>query len=147
MEVISCSNPCKMKSKEQVEGVCKLLSQNIEIIASLRFNHCKLASEFVNAICESLPVKDLPTQRIQHFTFSVPAGLKSFLSSARCLCTADFRDCDLQQNSARMIFSALFDASSNICFWTSQKTIYLAGFLISNGNFQVIYMLIQENAH
>ncbi|KAK1353010.1 hypothetical protein POM88_052848 [Heracleum sosnowskyi] len=82
-----------IKSKEQVEGVCKLLSQNIETMASLRFNHCKLSSEFVNAICESLLVKDLPTHRIQHFTFntsrlleadsiSIPAGLKSFLSSA-----------------------------------------------------------------
>ncbi|KAK1353008.1 NACHT, LRR and PYD domains-containing protein 14 [Heracleum sosnowskyi] len=116
-----------IKSKEQVEGVCKLLSQNIETMASLRFNHCKLSSEFVNAICESLLVKDLPTHRIQHFTFntsrlleadsiSIPAGLKSFLSSARCLCTADFRDSELQQNFARMIFSALFDASSNIAF-------------------------------
>ncbi|KAK1381088.1 hypothetical protein POM88_027832 [Heracleum sosnowskyi] len=153
-------------------------------MASLRFNHCKLSSEFVNAICESLLVKDLPTHRIQHFTFntsrlleadsiSIPAGLKSFLLSAscmvhgsygslgfprtgtqinpdldrrgyhipertnnrvtmgvsifaallwhwwlspRCLCTADFRDCELQQNFSRMIFSALFDASSNIAF-------------------------------
>ncbi|WOG85922.1 hypothetical protein DCAR_0105115 [Daucus carota subsp. sativus] len=116
-----------IKSKEQVEGVCKLLSQNVETLSSLHFNHCKLSAEFVNAICDSLFLKDIPTHRIQHFTvntsrllefnsISIPTGLKSLLSSARCLCTADFRDSELRQNSARTVFSALFDASSNIAF-------------------------------
>ncbi|KAK1353011.1 hypothetical protein POM88_052849 [Heracleum sosnowskyi] len=36
-----------IKSKEQVEGVGKLLS---ETLASLRFNHCKLSSEFVTTL-------------------------------------------------------------------------------------------------
>ncbi|KAF1002434.1 hypothetical protein AG4045_001734 [Apium graveolens] len=71
-----------IKSKEQVEGVCKLLSQNTETMASLQF----IIASFLRSLS-------------MQYAFSL-----------------DFRDCELKQSSARMIFSALFDASSNIAF-------------------------------
>ncbi|KAM7501543.1 hypothetical protein LguiB_000447 [Lonicera macranthoides] len=113
-----------IKSKEHVEGLCKLLNQNSETITSLEFIHCKLSSAFMNAICDSLRTKGHQT-RIQHFSiktssflgkdsFTLPVGLASLLSSAKSLKSLSFCDDRLQQNFVKMVFTTLLDASSGI---------------------------------
>ena len=77
----------------QMDGLCQLLQQNNETLSSLEFIFCNLSSASLNAICDSLRVKDMQTYRIQHFSItntvlernplSLPHGLVSFLSSGR----------------------------------------------------------------
>lgn len=73
------------------------MSQNCETLTSVKIIHSKLSSDYVNAICDSLHMKGLRTHGIQIFSintssfleansFSIPVGLESFLSSARCVC-------------------------------------------------------------
>lgn len=78
----------------QVDGLCKLLNQNSESLASLEFFHCKLSPAAIDKICGSLLIKGLHIHGIQHFSIntvslleknpvSLPPGLVSFLSSGR----------------------------------------------------------------
>lgn len=77
----------------QIEGLLQLLRQNNETLSSLEFIYCNLSSGSLNAICDSLRMKDTQTYRIQNFSISntilernpvsLPDGLVSFLSSCR----------------------------------------------------------------
>ncbi|KAK9281438.1 hypothetical protein L1049_004340 [Liquidambar formosana] len=115
----------RIKSKEHVDGLCKLLRQNSETLRSLEFVHCKLSTTFVSEICESLHMTGLQTHRIEHFSvkasrfletnpISLPVGLVSFLSSRRSLRSLTFCDNRLGKNFAKMVFNTLLDASSNL---------------------------------
>ncbi|GAV63852.1 LRR_6 domain-containing protein [Cephalotus follicularis] len=116
---------CWIRSKEHVDGLCKLLIQNSETLTSLQFIHCKLSSSFVNAICGSLHRKSMQTHGIQHFSVhtssflendpvALPPQLVSFLSSGRSLCSLKFCDDHLDRNFARMVFGILLDTSSSL---------------------------------
>lgn len=78
----------------QVDGLCKLLKQNVKTLKSIEFIHCKLSTSFVNCICESLSVEGVSTHGIHHFSiktssflerdsFPLPVGLASFLATGR----------------------------------------------------------------
>ncbi|GMY06158.1 protein nlrc3 [Fagus crenata] len=114
-----------IRSKEHIDGLCKLLNQNSETLTSLEFIHCKLSSDFVNAICGSLLIKSMQSHGIQHFSintssllennlFSLPVGLSSFLSSGRSLCSLKFCDNQLGRNFAKLVFNTILDVSSSI---------------------------------
>ncbi|PON51406.1 LRR domain containing protein [Parasponia andersonii] len=114
-----------IRSKDQVGGLCKLLSQNIETLSSLEFVHCKLSSASIDEICGSLVVDSVPTHGIQNFSIStssfvetnpvsLPLGLVSFLSSGRSLCSLKFSYNHLGRNFAEMVFNTLCDASSGL---------------------------------
>ncbi|PWA47269.1 5'-deoxyadenosine deaminase [Artemisia annua] len=47
-----------------VEGLCKILEQKKETLASLEFVGCKLPAHLVTAICESLHVKGFETNAV-----------------------------------------------------------------------------------
>ncbi|PWA52473.1 Leucine-rich repeat, ribonuclease inhibitor subtype [Artemisia annua] len=83
-----------LTSKKQVEGLCKLLEQKKETLASLEFVGCKLPAHLVTEICESLHVKGFETNVIKTFSitrskfldssyFPFPFGLESLLTAAR----------------------------------------------------------------
>ncbi|KAI7752879.1 hypothetical protein M8C21_011595, partial [Ambrosia artemisiifolia] len=85
-----------LKSKEQVDGLCKLLEKKKDTLASLEFVHCKLPANLVTAICESLHVKGFETNVIKSFSikrssflacsyFPLPVGLESLLITTRCV--------------------------------------------------------------
>ncbi|KAL6968092.1 hypothetical protein U1Q18_033895 [Sarracenia purpurea var. burkii] len=91
-----------IKSKEHVEGLCKLLYQNRETLKSLEFFHCNFSSTFVDTICDSLRIEALQTHTIERFSinssrfletdrFSLPVGLASFLSSGRYISQSHFK--------------------------------------------------------
>lgn len=113
-----------IKSTEHMDGLCQLLQQNNETLSSLEFIFCNLSSASLNAICDSLRVKDMQTYRIQHFSItntvlernpvSLPHGLVSFLSSGRSLCSLKFSDNRLGKNFAKLVFNTLLDASSRL---------------------------------
>lgn len=86
----------------QVDGLCKLLNQNSESLASLEFLHCKLSPAAIDKICGSLFIKGLQIHRIQHFSIntvsfleinpvSLPPGLVSFLSLGRYISYSKFK--------------------------------------------------------
>ncbi|GAB4824835.1 hypothetical protein Ancab_007705 [Ancistrocladus abbreviatus] len=81
-------------TKEQVGGLCRILSQNSETITSLEFVNCKLSSSFIDAICDSLFLKGKQSHGVKQFTIqaskftdanmnSLPDKFVSFLSSGR----------------------------------------------------------------
>ncbi|KAF8388328.1 hypothetical protein HHK36_026994 [Tetracentron sinense] len=115
----------RIKSKEHVNGVCKLLNQNNETLSSIEFIHCKLPSTSLNAIFDSLYLKGTKTHGVQHFSIkvssflktnpvSVPPGLLSFLSSGRSLCSLNFCDNHLGPNFAKVVFDILLETSSGL---------------------------------
>lgn len=86
----------------QIDGLCKLLSQNSESLTSLELIHCKLSSASIDEICCSLSRKSVQTHGINSFSIStsnfletnplcLPLGLVSFLSSGRYVCYSNFR--------------------------------------------------------
>lgn len=86
----------------QIDGLCKLLNQNSESLTSLEFIHCKLSSDSINAICSSLPTKNVQTHGIKNFSIntsnfletnpvSLPLGLVSFLTSGRYVYFSNIR--------------------------------------------------------
>lgn len=114
-----------IRSREHVDGICKLLNQNKETLTSLEFIHCKLSSDFVNALCDFLLIKSVQTDGIQNFSISassfvennllsLPVGLESFLSSGRSLCSLKLCDNQLGPKFANRVFNTLLNASSSI---------------------------------
>lgn len=78
----------------QVEGLCKLISQNYRSLKSIKFIHCKFTVASFNAICDVLCMHSPQALIMQHFSIktssflnnnflSLPAGLISLLSSGR----------------------------------------------------------------
>ncbi|KAF7804571.1 protein NLRC3 [Senna tora] len=114
-----------IRSKEQIDGLCKLLTQHSKTLSSLEFAHCTLSSDFVNAICGSIVLNGAQRHGIHHFsinassfpdlgTVSLPSGLKSFLSSGRSLSSLKFSDNNLGWNFAKALFSTLLNLPSSI---------------------------------
>ncbi|KAL6563791.1 hypothetical protein OROGR_002750 [Orobanche gracilis] len=114
-----------IKSNDHVEGLCKLLNQNVETLRSIDFIHCKLSPTFINAIFSSLHIKGLHAHGIEHFSIKrssflqtdsspVPVGLISFLTSGRSLHSLILCDDQLARNFGRVIFNSLLDASACI---------------------------------
>ncbi|KVI12316.1 NACHT, LRR and PYD domains-containing protein 13 isoform X1 [Cynara cardunculus var. scolymus] len=114
-----------IKSKEQVEGLCKVLEQNKETLASIEFIHCKLPASLVTAICESLHVKDFETNVIKNFSikrssfldssyFPLPLGLESLLSAASGLTSLVLSDNHMWWKTAKMVFDTLLDTDSGL---------------------------------
>ncbi|KAL4351978.1 hypothetical protein GQ457_06G028490 [Hibiscus cannabinus] len=114
-----------IRSMEYVDGLCKLLNQNCRTLTSLEFVHCKITSNFMDAICGSFYMSGVETHQIQNFSISSSSfhemdpvslahSLASFLSSGRSLGSLKLRDNHLDWNFARRIFSTVLDASSNL---------------------------------
>ncbi|KAG2712084.1 hypothetical protein I3760_04G108300 [Carya illinoinensis] len=113
-----------IRSKEHFDGICRLLNQNSETLTSIEFIHCKLSSDFFNAICNSLIMKGIQTHGIQNFSIissflesnqvRLPMGLESFLSSGRSLRSLKLCDSQLGRNFVNMAFNTLLNTSSSI---------------------------------
>ncbi|KAL1834874.1 hypothetical protein ACET3Z_004525 [Daucus carota] len=111
-----------VKSKKQVDGLHKILTQSVKTLVSLRFENCQIPSKFFSKICNSLLAEDRRTHKIKHFRVNssrsfeagLPTRVVSFLSSARSLCTVDFCDSNLSRDSAKKVFNELSEASSDI---------------------------------
>ncbi|XP_047315193.1 NACHT, LRR and PYD domains-containing protein 13 isoform X2 [Impatiens glandulifera] len=114
-----------IKSKEHVNGLCRLLRQNNETLKSIALSHCKLSSSLVDEICLSLLKKGLQTHGIKHFAIkssrfsesnqtSSPRGIATFLASGRLLSSLTFSDDRLGPNDAGMVLTTLLDDSSRI---------------------------------
>ncbi|PIA25718.1 hypothetical protein AQUCO_10800009v1 [Aquilegia coerulea] len=115
----------RIKSEEHVNGVCKLLSQNIETLSSLDFIYCRLSSTSLNAICESLFTRGTQTHGIKNFSikasrilesheFSSFSGFLSFLSSGRSLCSLKLCETELGPNFTKTVLDTLLDVSSGV---------------------------------
>lgn len=115
----------RIKSKEHVNGACKLLSQNTATLSSVDFIYCNLPSSALNAICDSLLTTAIQTHSIQEFSIkasnilqtdevSVPSGFLSFLSSGRSLRSLIFCENNLGAHFAKTIFDTLIDVSSDL---------------------------------
>ncbi|KAG2405966.1 uncharacterized protein HKW66_Vig0052210 [Vigna angularis] len=81
-----------IRSKEQIDGLCKLLAQHSRTLTSLVFVHCTFSTDFINAIFGSFVIEGVQKHGIQHLSIisssflepcavSLPSGLVSFLSS------------------------------------------------------------------
>ncbi|XP_073146798.1 uncharacterized protein [Henckelia pumila] len=114
-----------IKSADHVEGLCELLKQNSETLKSVDFIHCKLSSNFVDKIWDSLYIKGLKTHGIECFSIKrssflqtdsspMPVGLTPFLTSGRSLRSLTLCDDHLGPNFARVVFSTLLDSSASI---------------------------------
>ncbi|KAK9055668.1 hypothetical protein SSX86_026753 [Deinandra increscens subsp. villosa] len=112
-----------LKSKEQVEGLCKLLEQSKETLASLEFVHCKLSANLVTEICESLHVKGFETDVIKSISikrsgcldcshFPLPLGLESLLIATSGLTLLILSDNHLWWKTAKLVFDTLLEAES-----------------------------------
>ncbi|XP_076898372.1 uncharacterized protein LOC143551914 isoform X2 [Bidens hawaiensis] len=112
-----------LKSKEQVEGLCKLLEQNKETLASIEFAHCKLPANLVTAICESLHEKGFETNVVKSFSFKrssfldasqfpLPLGLESLLMATSALTSLVLSDNHLWWKTAKLVFDTLLEAES-----------------------------------
>ncbi|KAK8688581.1 hypothetical protein V6N13_087341 [Hibiscus sabdariffa] len=108
-----------------VDGLCILLNQNCRTLTSLEFVHCKITSNFMDAICGSLYMSGAETHQIQNFSISSSSfhemdpvslahSLASFLSSGRSLRSLKLRDNHLDWNFARRIFNTVLAASSSL---------------------------------
>ncbi|KAF5732608.1 hypothetical protein HS088_TW17G00138 [Tripterygium wilfordii] len=128
-----------IRSKEHIDGLCKLLIQNSATLTTLEFIHCSLSSAFVNAIFSSLHRRSGQAQGIQDLSIktsnflepslvSLPLALATFLSSGRPLHSLKFSDNHLDQNCARMVLSALLDASSCLSILDLSEN-HIAGWL------------------
>ncbi|XP_071698617.1 uncharacterized protein [Rutidosis leptorrhynchoides] len=114
-----------LKSKEQVDGLCKLLDQNKETLASVDLVHCKLPATLVSAICDSLHVKGYETNVIKTFSikrssfldsssFPLPLGLESLLIAATNLTSLILSDNHIWWKTAKLIFDTLLEAESGL---------------------------------
>ncbi|PNY10363.1 hypothetical protein L195_g006938 [Trifolium pratense] len=116
--------PCCIGISDDVDGLCKLITQHSRTLKSLEFIHCTVYVDFINAILASVGIKGVPKHGIQHLsivsssfgkcTVSLPSGLESFLSSARSLCSLKLFDNRLGRNFAKALFVTLLEASSSI---------------------------------
>ncbi|PWA69722.1 RNI-like superfamily protein [Artemisia annua] len=88
-----------LTSKKQVEGLCKLLEQKKETLASLEFVGCKLPAHLVTEICESLHVKGFETNVIKT------------ISNLTTLVLSENR---ISSKTAKMLFYTLLDVESGL---------------------------------
>ncbi|KAI3801117.1 hypothetical protein L1987_29220 [Smallanthus sonchifolius] len=127
-----------LKSKEQVAGLCKLLAQNKETLASIEFVHCKLPANLVTAICESLHVKGFETDVIKSFSikrssfldcsdFPLPLGLESLLIATSGLTSLLLSDIHMWWKTAKLVFDTLLEAES--CLQVLDLSENIAGWL------------------
>ncbi|KAK9733850.1 hypothetical protein RND81_04G096700 [Saponaria officinalis] len=111
-------------SQMHVDGVCMILNQNKDTLQSLELTNCKMSSSFVEAIYQSLCVKDTKTHGVKHFAVksskfleanptSLPPKLLTFMTS-RSLVSLEFSDVRIERNCAKLIFSTLIDSSSTL---------------------------------
>nr|XP_043621463.1 uncharacterized protein LOC122593159 isoform X2 [Erigeron canadensis] len=114
-----------LKSKHQVDGLCKLLEQNNETLKSIEFVSCKLLATLVSAICDSLHVKGFKPNVIESFSIKrssfldsqsvpLPLGLESFLMAASNLTSLILSDNHMSGKTAKMVFDTLLDAKSGL---------------------------------
>ncbi|TKY62275.1 NLRC3 protein [Spatholobus suberectus] len=114
-----------IRSKEQIDGLCKLIAQHCRTLTSLEFVHCTLSTDFINAIFGSLVIESVQKHEIQHLsiiassfpepcTVSLPSGLVSFLSSGRSLCSLKLSDNCHGRTFAKALFVTLLNLSSGI---------------------------------
>ncbi|KAG5086490.1 hypothetical protein AAZX31_19G157200 [Glycine max] len=114
-----------IRSKEQIDGLCKLLAQHCRMLTSLEFVHCTLSTDFINAIFGSLVIERVQKHGIQHLSIiatsflepcavSLPSGLMSFLSSGRSLCSLKLSDNQHGRTFAKDLFVTLLNLSSGI---------------------------------
>ncbi|KAL3029217.1 hypothetical protein AAZX31_03G151600 [Glycine max] len=114
-----------IRSKEQIDGLCKLLAQHCRTLTSLEFVHCALSTDFINAIFGSLVIERVQKHGIQHLsiiatsflepcTVSLPSGLVSFLSSGRSLCSLKLSENHHGWTFAKDLFVTLLNLSSGI---------------------------------
>lgn len=114
-----------IKSKEQVNGVCKLLDQNKDTLSTLEFLHCKLPASLVTAICDSLYIKGFETDVIKSFSikrssfldssyFPLPLGLESLVTAASGLTKLTLSDNHIWWKTAKMLFDTLLDTESGL---------------------------------
>ncbi|KAL4571928.1 hypothetical protein LXL04_018696 [Taraxacum kok-saghyz] len=114
-----------IKSKEQVDGLCKLLDQNKDTLSTLEFLHCKLPASLVTAICESLFIKGFETNVIKSFSikrssfldssfFPLPLGLESLLIASSGLTKLTLSDNHLWWKTAKILFDTLLETESGL---------------------------------
>lgn len=114
-----------IKSKEQVDGLCKLLDQNKDTLSSLEFLHCKLPASLVTAICDALYVKGFEANVLKKFSikrssfldssyFPLPLGLESLLIASSGLTKLTLSDNHLWWKTAKMLFDTLLDTESGL---------------------------------
>ncbi|KAJ7972552.1 Leucine-rich repeat, ribonuclease inhibitor subtype [Quillaja saponaria] len=112
-----------IRSKEHIDGLCKLLNQHSKTLTTLEFVHCKFSPDFINALRDSLVTKSMQTHGIHHFSINTSSflepntvtGLVSFLSSGRSLCSLKLSDNHLSRNFAKLVFFTLLNVSSSLC--------------------------------
>ncbi|XP_004493854.1 uncharacterized protein [Cicer arietinum] len=113
-----------IRTKQQVDGLCKLITQHSGTLTSLEFIHCTVYTDFINAILDAVDIKGVQKHGIQHLSIvsssleqgrcSFSDGLVSFVSSARSLCSLKLSDSRLGRTSAKALFVTLLNVSSSI---------------------------------
>lgn len=118
-----------IRSVEQVNGLCRLITQHSRTLTSLEFIHCTLYENFLNTLLDSVVRKSvhkyaLQKHGLQHLsivsssfglcTGSLPTGLQSLLSSARSMCSLKLCGSRLGRNFAKALFVTLLSVSSCI---------------------------------
>ncbi|CAN6460520.1 unnamed protein product [Victoria cruziana] len=112
-----------IKSKNHVDGICKILNQNKKTLISLEFIHCRLSVDVLNDICGSLYTELAHGLMCLSIKSSVilfdqnrdcPTGFLFFLASRRSFHSLDVSDSGLGPTFARMILDILIGSSSNI---------------------------------
>ncbi|QCD97813.1 uncharacterized protein LOC114192079 [Vigna unguiculata] len=114
-----------IRSKEQIDGLCKLLAQHSRTLTSLEFVHCTFSTDFINAIFGSLVIESVQKHGIQHLSIisssflepcavSLPRGLVSFLSSGRSLCSLKLSGNHHGRTFAKDLLVTLFNLSSSL---------------------------------
>ncbi|MED6132990.1 hypothetical protein PIB30_024067 [Stylosanthes scabra] len=109
-----------VRSKEQIDGLSKLLAQNSKTLMSLEFVHCTISADFINGVCGSLVMESVQIHGIQNFSIiasnflepwasSLPSGLVSFLSSGRSLCSLKFSDSHLGRSFAKSLLVTILN--------------------------------------
>nr|KYP70769.1 hypothetical protein KK1_010002 [Cajanus cajan] len=157
-----------IRSRGQIDGLCKLIAQHRSTLTSLEFVHCTLSLDFINAIFGSLIIESVQKHGIQHLsiiassflepcTVSLPSGLVSFLSLGRSLCSLKLSDNHHGRTFAKDLFVTLLNVSSGIsvldlsgnkctCFkiagWLSDfNRKFLSGSHLSFGNGKSLKLL------
>ncbi|XP_047154185.1 uncharacterized protein LOC124825582 [Vigna umbellata] len=114
-----------IRSKEQIDGLCKLLAQHSRTLTSLVFVHCTFSTDFINAIFGSFVIEGVQKHGIQHLSIisssflepcavSLPSGLVSFLSSGRSLCSLKLSDNHHGRTFAKDLLVTLLNLSSSL---------------------------------
>ncbi|GJW81396.1 NACHT, LRR and PYD domains-containing protein 13 isoform X2, partial [Tanacetum coccineum] len=111
--------------ENQVDGLCKLLEQKKETLASLEFVGCKLPAHLVTAMCESLHVKGFETNVLKKFSITSSSfldssfcplpllGLESLLTAARSgLTTLILSSNHISWKTAKILFDTLLNGES-----------------------------------